>query len=112
MREEKILFASRNDLRLDCKNKELSLIEDCDFNYINDVKLMTKVAVVIFIDDDGKSKCLKNRFGRKTDFNYIDSEKILVSALNSDKYVDDILRSKSLTDDDIVELFKNKTSLN
>lgn len=86
MREEKILFASRNDLRLDCKNKELSLIDYHDFK---DRLLTLKTSFVIFIDDDGKSKCLKNRFGRKTDFNYFDSEKILVSALNSDKYVDD-----------------------
>jgi len=61
MREERVLILERTDL-FDCfKDKKISLIDFSDF--VISFNLTCEQSLILFIDDNGETRILKNRFG-------------------------------------------------
>ena len=58
MKTGKVLFLKREDLRY--KEKEFSLITFVDFK--GSIEPLQSHGMVVFIDEDGQSKILKNRY--------------------------------------------------
>lgn len=53
---------TRPDLFLDCKQK---LLEDITITDFNEIEIIRKNAIVMFIDSAGDTKILKNKYGNR-----------------------------------------------
>ena len=61
MREDKVLILERSYLLDMFKDKDFSLIDFSDFSL--SYQLMYEQSLILFFDDNGEIKILKNRFG-------------------------------------------------
>lgn len=61
MIEDKVLILERSDLLDMFKDKDFSLIDFSDFSL--SYQRMYEQSLILFIDDNGEIKILKNRFG-------------------------------------------------
>ena len=61
MREDKVLILERSDLLDMFKDKDFSLIDFSDFSL--SYQRMYEQSLILFIDDNGETKILKNRLG-------------------------------------------------
>jgi hypothetical protein len=56
-----VIIYERIDLIVHSKNKDISEIKYCDFRISNEI--FNKASIVLFVDDNGRTKILKNRYG-------------------------------------------------
>jgi hypothetical protein len=61
MREERVLILERTDLLDSFKDKKFSLIDFNDFSL--SFQRMLSYPLILFIDNNGETRILKNRFG-------------------------------------------------
>jgi len=61
MRKEETLIVGREDLIDNSKSKDILLINFTDFN--SSMNPFQNNNIVLFIDDNGETKIMKNRFG-------------------------------------------------
>lgn len=62
MRKEEVLILGREDVVETSRGKDILLINFTDFKGL---KIFLREALVIFIDDNGHTKIIKNRYGDK-----------------------------------------------
>ena len=63
MREGKILMLDRRDLNKTTSKKTIEEISHLDF-VVTSMQVFFEAAFILFVDDDGKMKVLKNRHGK------------------------------------------------
>ena len=95
MRVDEALILERTDLLVESNKKVIEDITHRDFE-LSTIKLTSKFHVVLFVDENGRTKIIKNRFGDESErfnFNqlldkyelvnnrYIEAERFLVSLI-------------------------------
>jgi len=63
MREGKILTLDRRDLNKTASKKTIEEISHLDF-MVTSMQIFFEAAFILFTDDDGRMKVLKNRYGK------------------------------------------------
>lgn len=63
MREGKILMLDRRDLNKTANKKTIEEISHLDF-VVTSMQVFFEAAFILFVDDDGRMKILKNRHGK------------------------------------------------
>ena len=60
MRKEDVLLLDRGDVIKQSEDKDINLLNLSDFR--TSIKQFQKVGFVLFVDDDGQTRILKNRY--------------------------------------------------
>jgi hypothetical protein len=96
MRKEEVLILGREDM-IETKNgKTILLIDFTDFKI--SVKPFQENGIILFIDDNGQTKIIKNRYGDKGNGMFIDTiEDMKQNSIDNElgygeEYFDDIIR--------------------
>jgi hypothetical protein len=96
MRKEEALILGREDM-IETKNgKTILLIDFTDFKI--SVKPFQENVIILFIDDNGQTKIIKNRYGDKGNGMFIDTiEDMKQNSIDNElgygeEYFDDIIR--------------------